>query len=355
MKIKISQSECSSKKRDFLPKGSVFLLLLLGMGNLIVAQKASGSNDRASARQSLRPSATLLWPSDNSLRCSENQKAKFDFMKEQDLNHRSEANKLTRIHFAFETGFFYSRGSTDVANIYRQIGFGDREEMFNFENIFSKWPSYSSQPYPRRSDGRPYFSKKSFQIGYSLSRNIALSLIYTHLGTWACDGFKILGVGRGAWNTYRTIGSYIVGDFRGEAYYIALVWTPIPKDIINGISLNVEAGFGLSNIHYSFVGSYPQPYSFTIGITGLNSVDLFSAEQAFSKNSPSLIVGSELCFWLFRNLSLGFQVDYKYVPYTITPFQLRVYGTSEYVVVDFPRKRAESGGFGLGGKITIHL
>ena len=138
-------------------------------------------------------------------------------------------------------------------------------------------------------------------------------------------------------------GLGLTGKFEGSVYYFSIAFMPIPDAYLHKSSFKIGAGLGLSDIHYA------------VSLGDVDEVSLdFGNVVSFSKSSLSLMTFAEYNYWFSRNLTLGSYIDYKYIPCRIG-FQLDTNWKGQSILVDFPKKNVNFGGFGLGLVLGLHL
>jgi hypothetical protein len=108
---------------------------------------------------------------------------------------------------------------------------------------------------------------------------------------------------------------------------------PIPDAYLQKSSFKIGAGLGLSDIHY---------------------VVSLGKRSNFSNSSLSLMTFAEYNYWLNRGMTLGSYINYKYIPCRVG-FQLDADWKGQRILVDFPKKKVDFGGFGIGLSLGLHL
>ncbi len=114
-------------------------------------------------------------------------------------------------------------------------------------------------------------------------------------------------------------------------------------------------GIGLSVINLNFRTN-------NHGFYGYPEIEFDSIN--FSKKSLCFVAFGEYNFYFNRNLSIGVNVEYKYIPVRIEAFQLSAsygcmgddgYEQFHGSVLDFYKHRVNFGGFGIGINLGFHF
>jgi len=252
-----------------------------------------------------------------------------------DLASKKQKRGLRRFHLSLEPGIFRSQGSTSLIKAFRGWGFGDSKHDWEYTGWFFSGdyvPICTSYPegVTRRSS-----VLKNIKLEFSLDQKIALGFSYSPLPKSCVNGFKCLGTYMDDWTGFPVDnGLDLHGEFKGSVYYFSVTFMPIPDPYLQKSSIKIGAGLGLSDIHY-------------VVSTG-------EERKSDSKSSPSLMTFAEYHYWFSRGLTLGCYVDYKYVPCRVG-FQLGRDWKGESMLLDFPQKKVDFGGFGFGLVLGLHL
>ena len=240
-----------------------------------------------------------------------------------DLASKKQKRGLSRFHLSLEQGRFYFRGSESLIKAFRGWGFGDSRRDFG---------------YPTGATENSLFFK-NIKIEFSLTHKIALGFSYSPLPNSKIEGFRCL---ENYIEDLGWLGSYHVEDglglyseIEGSVYYFSAAFMPIPDAYLRKSSFKIGAGLGLSDVHYIV----------SIGIGERSNI---------SKSSLSLMTFAEYNYWFSRGVTLGSYLDYKYIPCRIG-FQLDADWKGQRILVDFPKKKVNFGGFGVGLILGFHL
>ena len=109
-----------------------------------------------------------------------------------------------------------------------------------------------------------------------------------------------------AWSPTTNESVNMSQQYEGSGYYASAIYYPF-KSVFTGIvSWNIAAGIGLGNVNYSFeyirtINNYPEITEEII-------------TEKIDKNVFSAMISSQLDLYLFDELSLGFVIDYIFVP-----------------------------------------
>ena len=244
-----------------------------------------------------------------------------------DFASKKQKRGLRRFHLSLEPGIFISQGSSSLIKAFRGWGFGDTKHDWVI-NFFTADPR--SIIYPEGgTDNGPLF--KNIKIEFSLTQKIALGFSYSPLPRSGIDGFKCLETYMDDWPVDN--GLELHGEFEGRVYYFSAVFMPIPDAYLQKSSFKIGAGLGLSDIHY---------------------VVSLGKRSNFSNSSLSLMTFAEYNYWLNRGMTLGSYINYKYIPCRVG-FQLDADWKGQRILVDFPKKKVDFGGFGIGLSLGLHL
>ena len=94
--------------------------------------------------------------------------------------------------------------------------------------------------------------------------------------------------------------------YEGVGYYATAVYYPLKTFLPKTISWNIGAGIGIGNVNYSFeemrtIGTYP-------------NITEERTSKKIDESVFSAMISSQIDIFLINELSLGFVVDYIYVP-----------------------------------------
>jgi len=252
-----------------------------------------------------------------------------------DFVSKKQKRGFSRFHLSLEPGIFRSQGSTSLIKAFRGWGFGDSKHDWEYTGWFFSGdyvPICTSYPegVTRRSS-----VLKNIKLEFSLDQKIALGFSYSPLPKSCVNGFKCLETYMDDWAGFRADnGLDLHGEFKGSVYYFSVTFMPIPDPYLQKSSIKIGAGLGLSDIHY-------------VVSTG-------EEKKSYSKSSLSLMTFAEYNYWFNRGLTLGSYLDYKYIPCRVG-FQLDADWKGQRVLVDFPKKKVDFGGFGIGLILGLHF
>ena len=262
-----------------------------------------------------------------------------------------------RWHISVIPGIFYSQGGSKLASVIKKVGFGDRCTYSKSWNFFTgNYDPGGVAEYPTK-DPASHFVLKDIRIEYSLTPKLMLGLAYSPLGRKTAyepfgkhriSGFKYMESIDKFLDDWSDKGVHLYCGFWGNAYFMTAAFVPFPDAINKKTMFKLGAGVGLGSINSRFLeetGDYPK----TI-------VDA----REFNRKVPCLTVFMQLDQLIGRHLSLGLNLDFKYVPFHVDAFKLTVpytfYSTHETVMVaaDIPGFNMNIGGFGAGISLGIH-
>jgi len=250
---------------------------------------------------------------------------------------KKQKNGFSRFHLSLEPGIFKSRGSSRLIKASKGWGFGDSKWDWEQRWFFVDFEVDYNSNYTSYPEGGTHRSSllKNIKLEFSLTQKIALGLSYSPLPTSWVNGFKCLETYEDDWTGFRVDnGLDLHGEFEGNVAYFSVAFMPIPDAYLQKSSLKVGGGLGLSDIHYV--------------------VSSGTRTRSYSKRSLSLMTFAEYDYWSSRNLSIGCYIDYKYIPCQVG-FQLDPDWKGQRMLLDFPKKNVNFGGFGFGLVLGLHL
>lgn len=250
------------------------------------------------------------------------------------------AKKISRIHFTLEPGYFFSEGTGDLKEAYRSWGFGNSDTWRLF--IVGR----GSRSYPSGESKKSFFPK-NIKIEYSINKKFVLGFIFSRLGSYKVQGYnaiKRINNYTPLWgNLYETSGIHMTGKFQGNAYHLTVAFTPFSGANLDTAPFKIGAGLGLSMIDFKIIVS--------------ETTDL-------SKNGLSFIAFAGYDFYSYREFTMGINVDYKYIPFTINAFQSIGYyedideqhnRIGKSLIIDFSEQKVNFGGIGFGINLGFHF
>lgn len=238
--------------------------------------------------------------------------------------------KLIGFHITFDSGLFYTKGIDDLVNIFDSWGFGD--DISAPPGPWGGQPSYEHFP---RGNTDAFYRLKDLKIELSLSKRLTLGYMYSPLRDFKVQGFKYtkrptyIGTFSRTWKAGQ--GVALTGEFSGGTNYLFASYMPVlplvsGRKLPKNLYVKVAAGIGLCKIQF----------------------DLHFGEiKNHLKTNPCFYGLFEFGHYFSRNLSIGFNVDYKDIPFRTD--------TSSLLGFNFPEERIYFGGYGVGLNIGIHL
>ena len=270
----------------------------------------------------------------------------------------AEGRVTSRWHISIIPGIFYSQGGGKLARVINRIGFGDTKAYSPYYVwLFGTQPG-GSHKHPSK-DPASHFVWKDIRIEYSLNQKLAVGLAYSPLGRKTVyeprgkhriTGFKYMERIENSFDEWYDNGVHLYSGFWGNAYFMTAAFVPLPDAINKKMMFKLGAGVGFGSIHAAF-SEEAENSSLTAKVD----------ERKFTRKIPSLTVFMQFDHLLGRHLSLGLNLDFKYVPFHVDAFKLTVpytfYSTHETVMVaaDIPGFRMNIGGFGAGVSLGYHF
>jgi hypothetical protein len=243
-------------------------------------------------------------------------------------------SKTNKIHLILQPGSFKSQAIDDYIPIFNSAYPGNDEFLTG---------TYGN------SIENPDIYLKNIKVEYSISKQFALGFMFSFLNKVRSQGAIIYE------SSDENYGGYILGESKGSIYYLTAAYMPAVGTTNNISPFKLGAGVGLSAINLDFrtdnssFGGYP-------------SVEFDNI--SFSNNFLAFIAFAQYDYYFNRHLSVGINIDYKYVPVRVEAFQLHCsYGcivNGQYQefyssVIDFPGHKVNFGGFGYGFSFGIHF
>lgn len=253
---------------------------------------------------------------------------------EQVLMPEPVSSKINRIHLSLDHGYFKSAGLDDYANVFKETTVDDETVR---------------RGYPWILNNR-FTHLKNLKIEFSINKKIALGF------TYSTPQKLRLQEGQDWEAEMGTRTSYVTGVFRVKAYFLTAAYMPLTGNLKGKSTLKAGGGAGLSDASFDFRTNFH-------GLAGGSFVPDFS-RVAFSKKSLCLMVFGEYNYYFLEHFSFGLNVDYKYMPVSVDPFQMFIsFGTIRYpyyiefnnATVSFPKHRVNFGGIGFGISLGIHF
>lgn len=277
--------------------------------------------------------------------CNYNKGIKIESDKAQ-ISKSSENKKFSRFHLTIESGYFHTHGVASLKNSYTGWGYSDNTSKFYLGLTDS---GYKTECYPRGESGK-YSLANNIRIEYSLTKKWALGFLFTPLGQYSTQGYDFFKTLRYEpdpfWGDTEPSGILLTGDFNGNSLFMTASFNIIPDEFIFKNTWKIGAGLGLSDIHLKFTAG---------------------EVKEFSKRTLSLVAFIGYDLYINRNISLGFGVDYKYIPFKINAFKM-ISNYKDYEDVDaqtniidktmeikLSEQMANFGGFSYGLHLGIHF
>lgn len=242
--------------------------------------------------------------------------------------------KIKRIHFTVDHGYFRSQALGDYTSIFRNVNLGDDESLSGP----AVW-----QPTDR------FVYLKNFRIEYSISNKIALGFTFSPLKKLRVEGHISTEF------EDENYGGALLGEFKGSASYLTASYMPLTGTLYKKSSFKIGAGIGLSTLNLDYRTNNQ-------GFYGYPEIEF--ARVNFSKRSLSFVVFGEYDYHFKKHFSIGINIEYKYIPVRVEPFQIYAsYGylyNGEYVrvrssVINFPEHSVNFGTMGIGLNLGIHF
>lgn len=251
--------------------------------------------------------------------------------------------KISRFHLTVDHGYFNSQ-AFDYKRWFGNVGLGGDETLTGPTGGLI-------------NDQFPYI--KNLKIEYSINKKFALGFIFSPFKEYKLDGTigaRCLVDYPPFWeNEYDNFGCCLLGDHKCNVYYFTAAYMPLPETFYKKSSFKIGTGVGLSVVDLNFRTNHH-------GFSGYPEIEFDSISS--SRKSLCFCAFGEYDFYFNRNLSVGINVDYKYIPVRIDAFQLSAsYGcfvSDEYVqfhssVLDFPQYTVNFGGYGIGINFGFHF
>jgi len=302
------------RKKDFRSKGIKLVLLfasvaILGLGNNSFAKEKKHGAELLTKTQ----------------------------IKLSDNNYREPSSpKFYGLHLTYELGYFDSLGDNDLKEIYRSWGFGDSEVLYGwYEN--GKAIIYPS------GESKNTFLLKNIKIEYSISKKFALGFMFTPLRSYEVKGYKHMKTLPGEFYYPQDSGIFMTGVFSGNTYYLVVSYMPVPDVFLKKSTIKIGAGVGWSDIDFNII---------------------ISEKIQFSKKDLTYYGLLEYDYYFNPHLSIGLNIDYKYIPFKTDAFQsTAVYDDidknhnrfANSIVINFSEEKINFGGFGAGISLGFHF
>lgn len=252
---------------------------------------------------------------------------------------------ISRWHISIIPGVFYSQGTSKLRKVIKNVGFGNT-------SVYSAYWLLGFNPggmyeYPTK-DSSSHFVWKDIRVEYSLTPRLALGLVYTPLGEHSITGWKYMERKISLFGGWEDNGVFLYNRFRERAYFLTAAYMPLPDTFLEKSMLKLGAGIGFASINAAFseeTENFPR------------NVD----KRELNRRVLSLTAFAEVDHFFGRHFSLGFNLDYKYVPFHTDAFRLATtytyYSThvTEMVPVDVPEFHMNLGGFGAGVNFGFHF
>jgi hypothetical protein len=262
--------------------------------------------------------------------------------------------RFSRWHFSFLRGLFYAKGADELSESIEKAGFGD-DLTYRSISFFGVSGTMRTVFYPSKDDCSR-FSLKDIRLEYSLTRKLALGLVYSPLGAHTIWGWRAVDREK-HYGDLDEYGPHFGGRYRGNAYYLTAAFMPLPDTFIRKSMLKLGAGVGVASIKGAFLSALEIPYA----ENQESSPELKVDKLEFRRGGPALLAFIENDYFIGRHLSFGLAVNYKYVPfrnkagrleipYVHTPSKIL-----EVIPVDVPRVGMNAGGFSAGISLGIHF
>ena len=261
--------------------------------------------------------------------------------------------KPPRFHLSFIPGYTGSLGIASFKQIVDTVGFDDDEHSSG--GWWSSGPSTTT--YPEVTENQ-VINIKEIRAEYQIGKKLTVGLSYAPLGHHRVSGRKIMPK-----KDFRGIidDSYLSGKYSGSTYFLMVSFMSIPDAFTKKFSPKIGAGVGYSRIKAGFMTS-----TYKIWVDENENDAYYRIDRAdYSDDSICFALFGEGSYYFNRTLSLGINVDYKYVPWKVDPFQLEapynyyaekggdiVYDSE---TIFFPSRRMNLGGVAVGLNIGFHF
>lgn len=269
------------------------------------------------------------------------------FTIDESLNQKKASSIFTKFHLSFLPGYFNSQGISGYKKFLKSSGFGDTKPAGTVP--FFDW-EYPAVNYPK--EVRNPIILNIFRMEYSIRKKIALGFEFSPLGSHEVQGYRRIDLYIDEWGEQVYSDLFLLGKYKGTAYYFTAAWMPLPDGYLKKSALKVGGGIGLGSTSLSFETS-DWEYTKEMG-----------EKRDFSKKSLGLKAFCEYDYYFSKTWSLGIHFSYEYLPLKVSPFQLTGYYFDldasnnlihDSVTLRLPQLKLNFGGFGAGLSFGFHF
>jgi len=250
----------------------------------------------------------------------------------------SASNRAMRVHFSYGVGYSQMSSLKQAMRELDQAGLGVdyTEYRYIMKDLFHGNWEYVTRNNPYGGSGHA-FHFRDLRLDFSITRRWALGVLFTPLGRYDVSGGKEIPVGDGMEGIEMRV------DYKGQASFLTISYFPVPAGFSRRATFRLQAGVGLNRMAYTY-------YNDDGGI-----------DATASRSPLCALIKAEFCYFLNRNWSVNFDVDYKHAPVRFPETFLEEDGYSFPKQLSFhwreafPAISADMGGFGCGVSLGFHF